>query len=107
MTHHMTPAPSRRALLGWGSSTVLAGLAGPVMANEWPDTDPTDRLPGYYGVQRFMTLSKEEVYMVNLAVKRGRRILIGRYPASVSRQIIKDGARDWPATRQKLLDKGY
>ena len=107
MTKINSAMPSRRMALTWGASAMLAGLAAPALAKEWPDVDPYDRLPSYYGVERFTRLSKEQAYMVHLAVKNGRYIQIGRYPNSVSRQIIRDGASDWPATRQKLLDDGY
>ena len=107
MTNISSSTPSRRTALTWSVAVALTGLAGPALTKEWPDLDPFDRVPSYYGVERFTRLSENQVYKVHLAVKNGRYIQIGRYPNSVSRQIIRDGARDWPATRQKLLDDGY
>ena len=105
MTQFRNSAPLTRRLLIRGLGAGLLGAAAlPAQAfDEWPDLDPTDRIPGFYGVNRFAALSEEELFMVGLAVKRGRDIRIGRYSRSQSRQIVRDALQDWPATRARLL----
>ena len=80
-----------RTVLPLVSAALLAAMALP--AQSLDDIDPVDVLPRHYSIQKFHQLSDAEFYMVNLAIKRGRTILIGGYSASKSRQMIRAAAR--------------
>ena len=81
-----------RTVLPLVSAALLATMALP--AQSFDDIDPTDVLPRHYSIQKFRQLSDAELNMVNLAIKRGRTILIDGYSASKSRQMIQDAARN-------------
>lgn len=106
--HARPKPPSRRAFV---AGLALGALAAPTaQAQFFPDIrdrDPIDRIPNWYSVRRFTRLSENDIYKVNLAIKRHRRIIIEGYTPSESRQIIRDASDDWPATRTRLLQGGY
>lgn len=96
----MTTRITRRACLG-----LLAIAATPATAqfgffNE--EADPTDLVPSYYSLNTFLGLNENDIYMVNLAIRRGRQIRIQGYKPSESKAIIQRAAQDWPATRRSL-----
>lgn len=98
---NVTP-PTRRAVTGWLVTAALAGLATQAAARG-NDISPTDRLPRHYSLRRFTSLSRDEVYRIDHAARRGRPITIGDFSPSESRKILRDALADWPATRQSLL----
>lgn len=83
--------PSRTVRLAAAGLALLTAATLP--AHSFDDLDPTDVLPRRYSVEDFRNLSDAELYMVNLAIKRGRIILINGYPPSESRRMIQDAAR--------------
>lgn len=96
----MTKTLTRRsllALLAIGTSPAAAQFGG---FNE--EDNPTDAVPSYFSLQRFLALDENEIYMVNLAVRRGKPVRIEGYQPSESRAIIRRAAQDWPATRRSL-----
>jgi hypothetical protein len=100
MEQTMTRKLTRRACLG-----LVAFAATPAMAQFGgvdEEENPTDAVPRYFSRERFLSLSENQIYMVGLAVRRGRPIQIEGYSASESRQIIQRAAQDWPATRRSL-----
>ena len=68
--------------------TMLTATTLPAQSRE--DVDPTDLVPRRYSVENFRSLSVSELYMVKLAIKRGRRLLINGYSPSKSRRMIED-----------------
>ena len=91
---------SRRAVFGLAA----AGIAAPTlaMAVEGEEFNPTDLIPRRFSVNRFLSLDKNELYDVNLAVRRGRSIIIEGYSRSESRDIIELAAKDPAAARARL-----
>jgi hypothetical protein len=90
--------------------SVFLGLAfaatpGAVLAFDDTDLDPSDTVPRSFSVKRFLALSENEVYRVNIALKRGRRIIIEGCSASESREIIRLAQSDPEAAKQRLLEK--
>ena len=95
---------TRRALLGGASlafSTLALGATA-LTAQEFEVLDPADLVPDRYTIREFLALDKNEIYMVNLAIKRNRTIRIGSYPPSESRALIRRAQADWPKTRAEL-----
>lgn len=99
----MAKPTSRRAVLGWIGLTALPGTA--VLAQDYEVPDPTDLVPRRYTPEAFLQLTDSELYMVKLAVRRGRRIMIDGCSASESRDIIRATSGDRAAARQMLRDK--
>lgn len=95
--------PSRRELLVWFATIGFFGSSSRVAASGGNELDPTDRIQRHFSVKRFTALSRNEIYMVNLAVRQGRRITIDGFSPSESRRIIGEAAKDWPTTRSWLL----
>ncbi|MEO0751499.1 MAG: hypothetical protein AAFY25_06815 [Pseudomonadota bacterium] len=97
---------SRRGVLGLAilatTSASAALAAGRTHAFDFEELDPTDTVPRRFSVRRFLELSKAELYKVNLAVKRGRGIIIEGYSRSESREIIRLAAKDPAAARAVL-----
>jgi len=85
------PRPRNAALAAAGLAILTASA---LPAYSFDDLDPTDVVPRRYSVEEFRSLSDSELYTVNLAIKRGRRILINGYSPSESRRMIQDAARD-------------
>ena len=103
----MTTATSRRAflaLIALGSLPATA-LAQILHAQDAEELDPTDLVPRRFSVEDFISLDENEIYKVNLAVRRGRTITINGYTPSQSRQIIKAAGDDWPQTRRRLAER--
>lgn len=93
---------SRRSALGLvGISITAPGVA---LAFDAEEEDPADKIPRRFSVRRFLSLNKNELYVVNLAVRRGRGIIIEGYSRSESRKIISLAAKD-PAAARALLTK--
>lgn len=103
MTRHVPSAPSRRHMLTWMTVTPLT--VSTAFAVDSDEIDPTDTVPRRFSVRSFTALDGNQIYDVNLAVRRGRTIVIDGYSPSQSRQIILDAARDWPGTRARLLQR--
>ena len=85
------------ALMAIGATPATAQFGG---FNE--EDNPTDAVPSYFSLQRFLALDENEIYMVNLAVRRGKPVRIEGYQPSESRAIIQRPGQDWPATRRSL-----
>ena len=83
MAHH----PPRRAVLGWIGLFSLAGTSALAQAAE--EFDPTDLVPRRFSPEEFATLSENEVYMANLALRRGRNIRINGCSATDSAEVIR------------------
>lgn len=97
----MPMQPTRRAILVWAAG--LAALpATATIAQDLEEPDPTDLVPRRFSPEAFAALSKAEIYMVNLAIRRGRTILIDGYTPSQSRRIIETAAED-PAAARRML----
>lgn len=91
---------SRRSLFGLALATATApGLA---YAIDDEELDPTDTVPRRFSVRRFLSLTEDEVYKVDLAVRRGRGITVEGYSRSESREIIGLAAQDLQAARALL-----
>lgn len=91
---------TRRGLLGLG---VLAATApGIAQAFGFEELDPSDTVPRRFSVKRFLSLSRDDLYLVNLAVRRGRGIIIEGYSRSESRKIIQLANEDPKAARALL-----
>ena len=103
----MTKSNSRRAFLGWiAFATMPATAFGQVtLALDAEELDPADLVPRRFSVERFLGLTKNEIYKVDRAVRRGKTITIDGYTASQSKRIIQAAADDWPATRRRLADQ--
>lgn len=101
MTQTLSPTPSRRRVLAWVALATLTATAA--RASDGEEIDPTDTVPRWFSVRAFTDLDADDIYMVNLAIRGGRTILIEGYTPSESRQIIRDAAQDWPGTRARLL----
>ena len=95
------PQPiSRRAALAWiGLATLPAGA---LFAQDFEEPDPTDLVARRFSRDAFSRLSDNDLYMVNLAISRGRRILIEGFSASESRAIIETAAKDRAAAMRML-----
>ena len=93
------PTFSRRTLLGLAIASTTPGLARAIDAEEF---NPSDRIPRRFSVRRFLSLSKDEIYDVNLAVRRGRGILIDGFTRSESRALIELALKDPAAARAQL-----
>ncbi|KZY33070.1 hypothetical protein A3731_03630 [Roseovarius sp. HI0049] len=96
MAHH----PPRRAVLGW---LALAGLTGTAtLAQDVEEPDPTDLVPRRFSPEEFATLDRNEIYMANLALRRGRTIRIDGCSAKASAEVIRTANADRAAGLQKL-----
>lgn len=93
---------TRRGVLGLALATTASTTAS--HAFDFEELDPSDTVPRRFSVRRFLALSKAELYDVNLAVRRGRGIIIEGYSRSQSREIIQLAAKD-PAAARALLTK--
>lgn len=93
------PTYSRRTFLGVMLASTAPGIAAASDAEEF---NPTDLVPRRLSVHRFLALTKNELYDVNLAVRRGRGILIDGYSRSESRAIIELAVKDPAAARAQL-----
>ena len=93
------PTYSRRAVLGLAIASITPGVARAIDAEEF---NPSDRIPRRFSVRRFLSLSDDELYDVNLAVRRGRGILIDGLSHSESRAIIELAVKDPAAARAQL-----
>ncbi len=90
----------RRAVLGWIG---LACLPAPALfAQDAEEPDPTDLVPRRFSPAEFRQLSQAELYMVDLAIRRNRRIVIDGCSASDSRTIIRTAATDRTAGLQMM-----
>lgn len=91
---------SRRSFLGLAVTSVMA----PTITNavEAEEFNPSDLVPRRFSVQKFLSLDKAEIYDVNLAVRRGRGIIIDGYSRSESREIIELAAKNPAAARARL-----
>ena len=96
---------TRRHLILCLAGAVASGAALPVRAFDGNELDPADIVPGRFSLERFIGLDRNEIHMVNLAVRRGRGIVIDGFSVSESRRIISRAAEDWPATRNMLRDR--
>jgi len=94
---HMLP---RRAALAGIALSILP--AGGLFAQDREEPDPIDLVPRRFSPEAFARLDANELYMANLAVSRGRRILIDGYSASESRRIIRAAAKN-PARARLML----
>ncbi len=103
MSQAHTFSPSRRAFVGLMVTAGAAGLATQVAARGGSDVSQSDRVPRHFSIERFTSLDRNDVYRVNHASRRGKSITIGDFSPSQSRQILRDAAADWPATRASLL----
>lgn len=82
----------RRAILGWIG---LAGLtSGAALAQSGEEMNPTDLVPRRFSPDNFAALSDNEIYMVNLAVRRGRIIRIDGCSGSDSAEVIRTAHAD-------------
>ena len=99
MTHLNTP--SRRAVTTWLATSALFGMAAQTPAYG-REISPIDRVPRHFSLRRFTSLSRDEVYRIYHASRLGKRITIGQFSPSESRNILRDAFEDWPATRQRL-----
>jgi predicted outer membrane protein len=81
---------SRHGLLT-AAAVALIGAA-PLASHAGEDLDPTDTVPRYLSIAEFRALSDAELYMVDLAIKRGRRIVVAGHSASESRRMIESAA---------------
>lgn len=100
------PNPSRRLMIAWLSGVGVMGSVYPAAAIGERNNDPVDRVPHYFGIRRFLALGESDIYMVHLAQRRGRRIMIQGFSASESRDIIRRARQDWPSTRRALQQSG-
>lgn len=96
---------TRRHLILCLVGAVASGAALPLRASDGNEFDPTDKVPRRFSLERFIALDRNDIHMVNLAVRRGRVIVIDGFSASESRRIISKAAEDWPATRNMLRDR--
>lgn len=94
----MTKSLTRRGLL----LAAAAALPGMASATDIYDIDPADEVPRWFSVQHFLSLDENQIYKVNLAIKRGRPIRIGNYSRSESRKIIKAARENPEAVRAQL-----
>ncbi len=93
---------SRRAVFGLTAAlTTAPAFAWAVEAEEF---NPTDLVPRRFSVERFLSLDKNEIYDLNLAIRRGRGITIDGYSRSESREIIELAAQDPAAARARLTE---
>ncbi|GAB4291441.1 MAG: hypothetical protein Kow0058_10340 [Roseovarius sp.] len=78
---------TRRTMLALAAAALLPVPAVLAQSDEAPD--PTDLVPRRFSAEKFARLSDEELYMVHLATRRGRQIVIDGHPPSESRRIIE------------------
>ncbi|MEM7733642.1 MAG: hypothetical protein AAF280_12805 [Pseudomonadota bacterium] len=91
---------SRRTMFGLAAASALAPSLA--MAADGEEFNPTDLVPRRFSVNRFLELDRNDIYDVNLAVRRGRGIIIEGYSRSESREIIELAAEDLAAARARL-----
>jgi len=97
----MPNLPARRSFLVWlGLAASLPGTA--LMAQGADEIDPTDLVPRRFSPEAFARLSDAELYKVDLAIRRGRRILIDGHSPSQSRLIIETARHDRAAALRML-----
>ncbi|MEM7599381.1 MAG: hypothetical protein AAF382_16930 [Pseudomonadota bacterium] len=91
---------SRRTVLGLAALSATA----PAMARaiDAEELNPSDLVPRRFSVEAFLELDRNELYDVNLAVRRGRGITIEGYSRSESRDIINLATKDPAAARARL-----
>lgn len=91
---------SRRNIL----RLTVASLTLPTLAaaSDFEEIDPADTVPRRFSVERFLSLDENDIYDVNLAIRRGRGITIEGYSRSESRKIITLAAKDLAAARARL-----
>lgn len=98
--------PTRRAMLGLTLVAATATLASNAQAGKskfgFHDIDPADKVPRWFSVNRFLRLTREQVYQVNRAVRQGRGIIIEGYTRSESREIIRLANKDLAAAHAVL-----
>ncbi len=94
----MTASISRRTAV----AILASAVPGMAFATDAEELDPTDIVPRRFSVNRFLGLSENEVYKVNLAVRRGRKILIEGFSPSESKEIIMLAAEDFDQARARL-----
>ncbi|MEL6647981.1 MAG: hypothetical protein AAFY35_11690 [Pseudomonadota bacterium] len=97
---------TRRNVLGVTVFSAAATIAAATHAGGkkfgFSDIDPSDRVPRWFSVNRFLRLSKEQVYKVDRAVRRGRGVIIEGYTRSESREIISLANKDLGAAHALL-----
>ena len=96
---------TRRTLFGLTLATTTATLAATAQAGNrryGSDRDPRDLIPRWFSVNRFLRLSKAQVYQVDRAVRLGRRIIIDGYTPSESRELISLANKDLAAAHAIL-----
>ena len=81
-----------RSVLSLVSAALLTGVALP--AQSFDDIDAIDVLPRHYSIEKFQKLSNAQLYMLNLAIRSGRTILIDGYSASKSSEMIRQAAHN-------------
>lgn len=93
-------AYSRRAVFGLAAAIVTAPALA--KASDGEEFNPTDLIPRRFSIKRFLSLDKNEIYDVNLAIRRGRSITIDGYSRAESREIIELAAQNPAAARARL-----
>ncbi|MEM7733643.1 MAG: hypothetical protein AAF280_12810 [Pseudomonadota bacterium] len=97
---------SRRSLFGLTLAATGATFAASAHASgslrRGSDLDPSDRLPRWYSVNRFLRLSKNQVYDLARAVRLGRSFTIEGYTRSQTADIIQLANRDLAAAHALL-----
>ncbi|MEM6588698.1 MAG: hypothetical protein AAF641_09650 [Pseudomonadota bacterium] len=97
---------SRRHVLGLTLATTGATLAATAHASgslrRGSDLDPSDRLPRWYSVGRFLRLSEAQVYSLARAVRLGRSFTIEGYSRSETSDIIRLANKDLAAAHALL-----
>lgn len=96
MAHHFP----RRAILGWIGLVGLTGTAA--LAQDVEEPDPTDLVPRRFSPAEFASLDENEIYMANLANRRGRAIRIDGCSAEASAEIIRTANADRAAGLEML-----
>ena len=67
----------------------LLMAATPAAAIGDNELNPSDLVPRYFSTERFATLTANELYDVNLALRRGRTIQLEGCSASESRSVFR------------------
>ncbi len=97
---------SRRQLFGFTLAATGSALAATANAagslRRGSDLDPSDRLPRWYSVNRFLRLSEAQVYDLARAVRLGRTFVIEGYTRSETSEIINLANKDLAAAHAVL-----
>lgn len=99
---------TRRSIIGLTALLSLTAVATSAQAGFKTfrsDRDPSDDIPRWFSVNRFLRLSKNQVYMVDRAVRQGRSVVIDGYTRSESRELISLANKDLAAAHA-ILKRG-